>query len=201
VRKRRGSAPPPCFGQDHGGNGQLDSVDPTEVIAAIADHLRRLGPQVVVTMPPGGCDGHPDHAVLSQLATAAVVRAAETGREPVHGSVQVVSKLYYLVMTRATLDGIRTALAPTIFTIDGITRDPVPWPDWAVTAELDTTPFWKTVWSAVQCHRTQIEGRERLARLDNEGHRALWGVQRFYRAFSLVSRGRERETDLFAGLR
>jgi len=104
-------------------------------------------------------------------------------------------------MTQATWDAVRAAFAPPIFTVDGIERSQVPWPDWAVTAELDTEPWGKTVRSAVQCHRTQIEGSEELARLGDEGHRALWGVQRFSRAFSLASSGRERETDLFADLR
>jgi len=33
-----------------------------------------------------------------------------------------------------------------------------------------------------------------------EHHEALWGRQSFYRAFSLVSGGRTRETDLFEGV-
>ena len=40
-----------------------------------------------------------------------------------------------------------------------------------------------------------------LAGLPAEHHRALWGVQEFYRVFSLVSGGRARESDLFEGLR
>ena len=40
-----------------------------------------------------------------------------------------------------------------------------------------------------------------LAALPAEHHRALWGVQEFYRAFSLVNGGRAHESDLFEGLR
>jgi hypothetical protein len=40
-----------------------------------------------------------------------------------------------------------------------------------------------------------------LEGLPPEHHRALWGVQEFYRVFSLVSGGRAQETDLFEGLR
>ena len=42
---------------------------------------------------------------------------------------------------------------------------------------------------------------ERLEQLTPEQHRALWGSQRFYRAYSSVNGGRKRETDLFEGLR
>ena len=37
--------------------------------------------------------------------------------------------------------------------------------------------------------------------LPGDQHRALWGVQEFYRAFSLVNGGRNGESDLFEGLR
>ena len=44
-------------------------------------------------------------------------------------------------------------------------------------------------------------GYQRLGELSEEHHHALWGVQEYYRAFSLVNGGRRRETDLFEGLR
>jgi LmbE family N-acetylglucosaminyl deacetylase len=182
-------------------DGGLDRVDPRAVITAVSAHILRIRPQVVVTMPPCGCDGHPDHVALSHLVTAAVVRAAEAGRAAGPGGKPIVSKLYDFVMTRATWDAFRATLAPAVCRVDGVDRAPVPWPEWAVSAELETGSYWRIVWRVVQCHRTQLQGRPGLARLGDEGHRALWGVQRFYRAFSLVGGGRLPETDLFAGLR
>lgn len=41
----------------------------------------------------------------------------------------------------------------------------------------------------------------KLGELSPEHHRALWGSQEFYRAYSLVNGGRAPEADLFAGLR
>jgi hypothetical protein len=52
----------------------------------------------------------------------------------------------------------------------------------------------------VQCHRTQISVYRNLEHLPADLHRALWGGQEFYRAFSLVNGGRDKETDLFEGL-
>jgi hypothetical protein len=40
-----------------------------------------------------------------------------------------------------------------------------------------------------------------LEHLSDENHKAIWGTQEFYRAFSLVNGGRVRESDLFEGLR
>ena len=33
--------------------------------------------------------------------------------------------------------------------VDGIERQAVPWPDWAITTAIDTRSFWSTVWRAV----------------------------------------------------
>jgi hypothetical protein len=42
---------------------------------------------------------------------------------------------------------------------------------------------------------------KQLEHLPQEHHRALWGSQEFYRVFSIVNGGRQRESDLFEGLR
>ncbi len=39
-----------------------------------------------------------------------------------------------------------------------------------------------------------------MANLPREHHEVLWGLQAFYRAFSTVNGGRQRETDLFDGI-
>src|SRR5438045_1826339 len=40
---------------------ELDRADPVEVIGAIAGHIRRIKPDVVLTFGPDGAYGHPDH--------------------------------------------------------------------------------------------------------------------------------------------
>jgi hypothetical protein len=42
---------------------------------------------------------------------------------------------------------------------------------------------------------------ERLEGLTEEQQTALWGSQEFYRVYSSVNGGREKENDLFEGLR
>ena len=76
----------------------------------------------------------------------------------------------------------------------------MPWQDWAITTVIDTRESWSTVWQAVMCHESQIVEYSRLKDL-SPGHRdALCGKQWFYRVFSVVNCGRQRETDLFDGL-
>jgi LmbE family N-acetylglucosaminyl deacetylase len=94
----------------------------------------------------------------------------------------------------------QAALKRLTSTVDGVERQVDPAPDWEITTRLDTSAVWPTVWRAVQCHQTQMGGYAPLTQLSPERHRALWGVQEFYRAFSLVNGSRTRESDLFEGL-
>ena len=93
------------------------------------------------------------------------------------------------------------ALKKLTVTVDGVERQAVPWPDWMITTAIDTRPYWPTVWKAVSCHDSQIFAYERLKNISPEHHQALWGSQSFYRAVSMVNGGREREHDLFDGIR
>jgi LmbE family N-acetylglucosaminyl deacetylase len=173
-------------------DGGLDTVPPEIAQQAIAEHLCRIRPHVVITFGPDGAYGHPDHIAISQLTTAAVMRTASPEA--------VVSKLYYLAWSAATWAAYQSVLKKLTSTVDGVERQVIPTPDWYITTRIDTSTAWPTVWRAVQCHRTQMSIYANLETLPPEHHRALWGVQEFYRAFSLVNGGRTRESDLFEGL-
>jgi len=185
---------------------ELDRADPQEAIGRIVAHLRRVRPDVVVTFGPDGAYGHPDHIAISQYTTAAIVAAADPSfgsadREG-HGSLpHAVKKLYYLAWPVATWDAYQEAFRKLVSTVDGVERQAVPWPDWAITTILDTRPFWATVWRAVSCHDSQLMNYERLKDVSPARHEALWGWQSFYRAMSRVNGGRTQETDLFEGIR
>ena len=174
-------------------DGALDSVDPVAAQTTIADHLRRIKPQVVVTFGPEGAYGHPDHIAISQLTSAAIVRASDRQF--------AVSKLYQIAWSGETWAAYQAALKKLTSTVDGVERQVVPAPAWGITTRIDTSAVWPTVWRAVQCHRTQMSIYKNLEGLPADHHRALWGGQEFYRAFSLVNGGRTREADLFEGLR
>src|SRR5215831_1456387 len=57
-------------------DGELDRANPREIIAAIAGHLRRVQPDVVITFGADGAYGHPDHIAISQFTVAAIVTTA-----------------------------------------------------------------------------------------------------------------------------
>lgn len=181
-------------------DGALDRADPVEAVARIVAEVRRVRPQVVVTFDPFGAYGHPDHVAICQLATAAVVAAADPAFDGDDRPPHRVDKLYYFVSDAAQWAAYQAAFKTLVSRVDGAERHAVPWPDWSISARIDTRDQWETVWRAVRCHETQLAIYARLGELTPEHHEALWGAQTFYRALSLVNGGREPETDLFAGV-
>jgi len=182
----------------------LDRVNPSEAVAAIVGHLRRIRPDVVVTFGPDGAYGHPDHIAICQLATAATVAAADpafpSGGVEAAAPPHSVSKLYYLAWPESTWAAYQAAVRRLSSTVDGVERQATPWPDWAITTVIDTREVWRTVWRAVSCHESQVAAYKGLRDLSPLHQEALWGRQSFYRAFSTVNGGRARETDLFEGI-
>jgi LmbE family N-acetylglucosaminyl deacetylase len=183
---------------------RLDCAPPRQAIARIVDEVRRHRPDVVLTFGPEGAYGHPDHVAISQLTTAAMMAAADSAfvseGESAGASPHAVSKLYYLAWPRSMWSAYESAVHTLSSTVDGVERHATPWPDWAITTTIDTGDVWPVVWRAVSCHESQLAAYEPLRDLAPEHHKALWGRQSFYRAFSLVNGGRARETDLFEGI-
>jgi len=185
------------------GDGVLDRVPAPEAIARIAAAIRRVRPQVVITFGPEGAYGHPDHIAICQLTTGAIVAAADPAHDAPHGHEApfAVSKLYYMAWTNAGWQAYQHAFKRLVSLVDGVEREAQPLPDWQITTWIDTRAEWQTVWRAVQCHDSQVAAYRQLAEMSPEDHEALWGVGTYYRVFSTVNGGRERERDLFEGLR
>lgn len=184
-------------------DGCLDGVNPRQAVATIVMHLRRIRPDVVVTFGPDGAYGHPDHIAISQLTTAAVIAAAHdgfAGDGVLSPSPHSVSKLYYVAWPAAAWAVYQAAIGTLCSIVDGVERRATPWPDWAISTVIDTRDFSSTVARAVACHESQVAGYDGLIDLPAARHRELWGWQSFYRAFSTVNGGRNREDSLFAGL-
>jgi LmbE family N-acetylglucosaminyl deacetylase len=183
---------------------ELDRADPREAIAAIVRQVRRVRPDILLTFSPDGAYGHPDHIAISQFTTAAAVAAADPAfccEDAEEAPPHATSKLYYMAWSEAAWKAYQAAFRKLVSTVDGVERQAVPWPDWAITTLIDTRAHWGTVWRAISCHESQMAAYEKLKSLSPEHHQSLWGSQPFYRAFSLVNGGRKRETDLLEGIR
>jgi LmbE family N-acetylglucosaminyl deacetylase len=172
-------------------DGELDKASPREAAARIAAHLVRVRPQVVVTADPQGSYGHPDHVALTQLTLAAILEASPSYKP---------AKFYYVAETQTTLSGLEEAIGKFHITLDGTLREAAAWPDWLISAEVDTSAYWGQVVRALECHRTQIAHPEHFLEISQRLPPAAWGIRAFYRAYSLVNGGRAKEKDLFEGI-
>src|SRR5947209_4821576 len=161
-------------------DGELDRANPTEAIGRIVAQLRRVKPHVVLTFAPDGAYSHPDHVAICQFTTAAVICAADPGyQHPDYHAPHRVSKLYYLAWRADKWAAYQAALRKLVIMVDGLERQATPWPDWAVTTRIETSPFVAQVWGAISCHHSQMAIYGQLSDLSAEHHRALCGSHEF----------------------
>ena len=184
-------------------DGNVDQADHSEAIARIVTYIRKIKPQVVVTFPPDGNYGHPDHIAIGQFTSAAIVCAADsTYDDPENFPTHRVSKLYYMVDGEDFVNFITPFVGDITFPVGDQLRGEIPWKEWMITTRIDMAEYCRIAWKAIQCHKSQLPSLGPLAELPEESAASLLAMQgTFYRAFSLVNGGRKVETDLFEGLR
>lgn len=184
-------------------DGEVDQADQTEAIGKLVTHIRRVMPQVVVTFPPDGNYGHPDHIAVGQFTSAAVVCAADASyQDSENFAPHRVSKLYYMVDSENFINLIAPFAGDLTFRVDDQTRGEVPWKEWMITTRIDMAEHCHVAWRAIQCHQSQLPSLGLLAEMHEDAGVAVLAMQgTFYRAFSLINGGRQMEKDLFEGIR
>jgi LmbE family N-acetylglucosaminyl deacetylase len=184
-------------------DGEVDEADHCEAIDKIVTHIRRIQPQVVVTFPPDGNYGHPDHIAVGQFTGAAIVCAADSGYQDAENlTAHRVSKLYYMVDSENFIDLVAPFVGDLTFPVDDQSRGEVAWKRWMVTTQIEMAVHCHAAWRAIQCHQSQLRSLGTLAEMHEDAAAAVLAMQgTFYRAFSLVNSGRKSESDLFEGLR
>ena len=115
-------------------DGADDEVPAAIAIRAIASHIRRIRPNVILSARTAPY-GHPDHIAVSQFTTAAVVCAADTSYGTVDGSQadpnlpHRTEKLLYLARRNSKWEVYEAAFRKLTSTVDGIQRQATPWAD------------------------------------------------------------------------
>jgi LmbE family N-acetylglucosaminyl deacetylase len=110
-------------------DGGLSKIEPEAVISRLADAMRLLRPQVVITFGPDGISAHPDHIAIHHLTTAAFDRAG------------VAERLFYIAPSEATQQG--CGVTPTQEIAGGSV------------AAIDVDAQLVTKVRAAQCHTSQ----------------------------------------------
>ena len=185
-------------------DGDVDQANHAEAIGKIVTHIRRIQPQVVVTFPPDGNYGHPDHIAVGQFTNAAIVCAADASYQDSENlSAHRVSKLYYMVDGEGFITLVEPFMSEMDFPIvDGQQRGQITWKNWLITTRIEMAEHCQTALRAIRCHKSQLPSLGALANMHDDAITAVLAMQgTFFRAFSLVNGGRNLETDLFEGLR
>jgi LmbE family N-acetylglucosaminyl deacetylase len=184
-------------------DGSVDKADHAEAIDRIVTHIRRIKPQVVVTFPPDGNYGHPDHIAVGQFTSAAIVCAADSSYQDAENlPAHRVLKLYYMVDGENFINLIAPFMGDMTFPVDDQVRGEIAWKEWMVTTRIEMSSHCNAAWRAIQCHQSQLPTLGALSEMDADAAASVLAMQgTFYRVFSLVNGGREIEADLFEGLR
>lgn len=154
---------------------ELERVDPREAVARLLDAFDRHRPDVVLTFPPGGISGHPDHRAVSAWTEEAVRRWRRDGAG--------APRLYYFT-------------APAYFRLTGTPpRDPR---DAAFTARIDVAAWLPRKLAAIRCHRSQHLSAERiLGALAGDRGREAWTWEYYLHAVPPPPPGAPPAEDLF----
>ncbi len=188
----------------------LEQAPLEQVAGQITALIRALRPQVVLTFPPYGGYGHPDHIKIHHAAMAAFAAAGDGVCFPEQTAAGLApwspAKLYYSTLGTAWL---RAGI--TLFRV--MRRDPrrfgqnrdvdllrVLEEATPVTTSIDTRAFGEQKQRAWRCHHSQLGGMERWLRLPAVVRRVLESDERFTRVSPPWDGHRPPERDLFAGL-
>jgi len=142
-------------------DGALAGVDEEEAVAQVVAAIRKLQPQVLLTWPPDGLSGHPDHVAVSHWTAQAFQQAAALGPD-------APAALYHLAVPRSVARALGLSHLHAV-------------PDEQVTLTVDVSPVWEQKLAAILCHRTQRGGSPILA-ASEEKQRLFLGGEHFRQA-------------------
>lgn len=181
-------------------------VEVDEAAGHLAEVVREVRPQVVVTYDPDGGYGHPDHIQAHRVTMRAVELAAAA--DGAAGPAWDVPKVYWIAIPETLMRGLLRRFAEAGETLfegwdpDGRMPSMV-MPDELVTTCVDGSAWVDAKSAAMRAHATQISVDGPLFALSNGIGQPLVGRE-FYRLVKgepAGERGEDgRESDLFAGV-
>ena len=114
--------------------------------------MRLHQPDVVVTYPPNGMSGHPDHIRTHDVVVAAHANIVANGRRnaPADGP-----RLYYIALSATRLRAAQASVRAAFGHDAWAPPDEMAVDDDAITTVLDVAPFWDAKLQALAAHASQ----------------------------------------------
>lgn len=154
-------------------DGEMDTVDGDEIVSKVAEIMRQVQPEIVITFGPDGITGHGDHVAIGKAATSAFERLTLQDSGP--------RKLYYATIPEG--------IVPNAGELGVTTR-----PDDEVTTAIDISDYFDMKIQAIAAHRSQQDAREFIEMLQQAGESPFASKEFLYLANPRAS---GKETDLF----
>lgn len=152
-----GIAPPIILGYS---DGKLAEENEKRAFARIIKEIQKLKPQVILTWPPDGLSGHPDHMTVSCWTKLAFQDIARDKKTP--------TAIYHLAMPRSV------AAKLDLTELNSIS-------DEEISLTVNVAEVWEQKMAAIHCHRTQAIDSPILAACE-ENQRVFFGKEYFTRA-------------------
>ena len=123
--------------RDHG-DGRLKELPEELLSGEIGSVIETAKPEVIITFPPHGISGHPDHQVIQRATLQAVLESDRRG----------CISLYYVAIPNSVARRIQRPIYPT--------------DDDMITTVIDVTPYRQRIAEALRQHKTQKASIERV---------------------------------------
>ncbi|AEN12190.1 MULTISPECIES: N-acetyl-1-D-myo-inositol-2-amino-2-deoxy-alpha-D-glucopyranoside deacetylase [unclassified Streptomyces] len=183
--------------------GAFWDADLDEAAGHLAEVIRSVRPQVLVTYDPDGGYGHPDHIQAHRVA----MRAAELAADPAYGTGEphTIAKTYWNRVPRSVAEEAFARLresAPDAFGgIAAVGDVPGVVDDDRITAEIDGSAHAAAKTAAMRAHATQIAVDGPYFALSNDLGQPVFTAE-YYELVRGAAGGDDgaREHDLFAGV-
>ena len=144
------------------------------MVKQLVQLMRRYQPDVVVTYPPNGLSGHPDHIRAHDLVFAAhgtIVASSrhEEGRGHTADSPPRAPKLYYIALSATRLRAAQTIVRAALGAEAWVPPDDMAVDDAQITTVIDVAPFWADKLRALSAHASQSDAAAILQVLSAAG--------------------------------
>jgi LmbE family N-acetylglucosaminyl deacetylase len=172
----------------------LVQADPTVLAEQVADFIRRLQPQVVLTFDPYGAYGHPDHIAIHRATVAAYEQLPEDERPKLYftATMQTLLKWTVWLMPLFGLDP-RAVGKNKDIDLRAALDHGLP-----ITTKIDVGPYYEAKQQAAACHQSQLSGPGPFwERMPRWLVRRAQSIETFHRAMPPFRQGERVERGFF----
>jgi LmbE family N-acetylglucosaminyl deacetylase len=157
----------PDSGAAEGAGEGVESFSRGPMMPSVTQMVRLLRlhqPDVLITYPPNGLSGHPDHVRTHDVVVAAHANVVANGEPDSR-----VPRLYYIAMSASRLRAARSAVRVALGDDAWAPPEEMGTDDAAITTTIDVSAFWEQKLRALAAHASQADAAMLLRMFSADG--------------------------------